>query len=95
MLSNAQPNTGLRLTPNSTELKSHGSPLLAVKVNLMLEAIGLLEKKRCLAKGGKKSFWSITDKGLAYGKNETSPSSPNETQPRWYVDKFTQLISLI
>lgn len=36
-------------------------------------------------------FWSITDKGLEFGKNMTSPSSPRETQPHWYRDRFAEL----
>ncbi|MNE73519.1 hypothetical protein D3C80_1695370 [compost metagenome] len=40
-------------------------------------------------------FWSITDKGLRYGKNLTSPQSPRETQPHWYVDRFLELADLI
>ena len=40
-------------------------------------------------------FWSITDKGLRFGKNLTSPQSPRETQPHWYVDRFLELADLI
>jgi hypothetical protein len=40
-------------------------------------------------------FWSVTEKGLKYGKNLTSPQSPRETQPHWYVDRFPELADLI
>lgn len=79
-------------------LKEHGSTLTAVKVNPMLQSLGILVKeKRRSVKGTTKSFWSITDKGinLGLGKNETSVQCPNETQPRWFVDKFPQLLSLL
>ncbi|MNE95408.1 hypothetical protein D3C80_1934900 [compost metagenome] len=40
------------------------------------------------------TFWAITDKGLRYGKNLTSPQCPRETQPHWYVDRFPELVEL-
>ena len=77
-------------------LKEHGSSLSAIKANLMLEKLGIIEisERRSTGKT-KKYFWSITDKGLPYGKNETSTQSPNQTQPRWYVNKFPELLVLI
>lgn len=77
-------------------LKEHGINLSAVKANLLLEKLGILDKlERRSTKGTVKHFWSITEKGLYYGKNETSVRNPNETQPRWFSDKFDQLINLI
>jgi prophage antirepressor-like protein len=77
-------------------LKEHGSNLSAVKANPMLENLGLLEKlQRKSTKGTTKSFWNITTAGLHYGKNETSPQSPRETQPRWYVHKFPELLAML
>ncbi len=40
-------------------------------------------------------FWSVTEKGLKYGKNLTSPQSPRETQPHWYVDRFLELAGIV
>ena len=40
-------------------------------------------------------FWGVTDKGLKYGKNLTSPQCPRETQPHWYVDRFLELAALV
>lgn len=75
-------------------LKEHGRTLSAIKANLLLESIGFIEKKERRSTGRTvKTFWSITEKGKPYGKNETSPQSPNETQPRWFCDKFTELLA--
>jgi len=42
-----------------------------------------------------KRFKSLTDSGLRFGRNETSPQNPNQTHPRYYVDKFPELLELI
>jgi len=77
-------------------LKQHGVDLSAVRANQILFEMGLLEKLERRSTGKTvKHFWSITAYGLEYGKNETSPQNPNQTQPRWFVDKFEILLSLI
>lgn len=64
--------------------------------NRALEAAGLLKvMQRKNSKQEMVPFWSITDKGLRYGKNLTSPQSPRETQPHWYVDRFLELADFI
>ncbi|CAN7415240.1 Rha family transcriptional regulator [Pseudomonas sp. GL-B-26] len=64
--------------------------------NKLLEAHGFLkEMQRRNSKQEYVGFWSVTEKGLAYGKNLTSPQSPRETQPHWYVDRFLQLAKLV
>jgi hypothetical protein len=77
-------------------LKDFGLGGSVVSFNKKLEAVGYLKvltrknsKQECVP------FWSITDKGLAYGKNLTSPQSPRETQPHWYVDRFLELAKLV
>jgi prophage antirepressor-like protein len=77
-------------------LKDFGLGGSVVSFNKKLEAAGYL--KVLTRKNSKQEvvqFWSITDKGLAYGKNLTSPQSPRETQPHWYVDRFLELADLI
>ncbi|UZJ58589.1 BRO family protein [Pseudomonas sp. KU26590] len=67
-----------------------------VAFNKRLEAAGYL--KELTRKNSRQEvvpFWSVTDKGLAYGKNLTSPQSPRETQPHWYVDRFLELAELV
>lgn len=79
-------------------LKNHGSKLSAIKANKILLDIGFLEsieRNSRSSKTGKSSFKQITDEGLKYGKNETSDENPRETQPLWYVNKFSELLSLI
>lgn len=39
-----------------------------------------------------RTFWSITDKGLAFGKNNVSPKNTRETQPLWYRSRFGALL---
>ncbi|WP_223553418.1 Rha family transcriptional regulator [Pseudomonas sp. BF-R-01] len=64
--------------------------------NKLLEAHGFLkEMQRRNSKQEYVGFWSVTDKGLKFGKNLTSPQSPRETQPHWYVDRFFELADLI
>jgi hypothetical protein len=80
-------------------LKEHGSPLsskVGSTINPALAAMGILERlERTGSKGDTKWFWSLTDEGLAWGRNETSPNNPRETQPLYYVDKFPKLLNLI
>jgi len=77
-------------------LKDHGIRYAPAAFNRALEARGFL--KRLQRKNSKQEmvpFWSVTEKGLAYGKNLTSPQSPRETQPHWYVDRFLELAKLV
>ena len=60
------------------------------------EARGLLEKRtRPSSSGTAKSFWSITEKGLAFGKNISSPENPRETQPHWFSAKGEELLRVM
>ena len=77
-------------------LKENGSPLSAQAANMVLIEVGILEiLQRPSSKGGTKNFKSLTEKGLAYGRNETSPQNARETQPLYYVDKFDELLDMI
>ena len=64
--------------------------------NLILQERGLLEKRtRPSSAGGTKSFWSVTEKGLAFGKNISSPENPRETQPHWFSRKGEELLRVM
>ena len=64
--------------------------------NLILQERGLLEKRtRPSSSGTAKSFWSITEKGLAFGKNVSSPENPRETQPHWFSAKGEELLRVM
>lgn len=80
-------------------LKEHGSPLaskVGSTVNPALLELGILEHlERTGSKGDIKKFWSLTTAGLAYGRNETSPQNPRETQPLYFVDRFPELLNRI
>lgn len=77
-------------------LKDFGLGGSVVDFNKRLQAAGYLKVvTRKNSKQETVTFWSITDKGLAYGKNLTSPQSPRETQPHWYVDRFLELAELV
>lgn len=77
-------------------IKDHAIATTARAFNLALEAHGFLKVlQRKNSRQEMVDFWSITDKGLCYGKNLTSPQSPRETQPHWYVDRFLELAKLV
>jgi len=77
-------------------LKDHGSQLSARAANPILMALGYLEEReRRGAHSSTKRFKSITEAGLTFGKNETSPQNPNQTQPRYYVERFPALLDQI
>ena len=77
-------------------LKDHGIRYAPAAFNRALEAWGYLTQlKRKNSKQEMVPFWSITEKGMAFGKNLTSPQSPRETQPHWYVDRFLELAKLV
>lgn len=92
-------------TPSKGVLKS-ASKLLA-KMGLKKQISAQVFNKRAIEKGylydierdsshgQKKQFKSITEKGLSYGENQVSPNNPRETQPLWYVDKFSELLGIL
>ena len=78
-------------------LKELGHPLghhVAKIVNPALEAMGILQH---LSRKGRrneiKQFWNLTEDGLQYGRNETSPNNPRETQPLFFVERFPALLA--
>ena len=79
----------------SALMKANDIKGTAATMNVRLEMHGFIEKKVRASKSGEKSFWSITEAGLKYGKNLTSPQNQRETQPHWYRDKFLDLMSTI
>lgn len=73
-------------------IKDHAIASTARAFNLALEAHGFLKVlQRKNSKQVMVDFWSVTEKGMAYGKNLTSSQCPRETQPHWYVDRFLEL----
>ena len=82
-------------------LKGLGHPLAAkVKsvVHPALVEMGILERlsrQSSSAPSGVREFYSLTDEGLQYGRNETNPNSPRQTQPLYFVDRFPELLALL
>ena len=79
-------------------LKKNNSEISTVKANKILIAIDILEdKERESSKypGKMKKYKALTAKGLIYGVNKENPSSPGQTSPQYYVEKFNELLTLI
>ncbi|TCT96100.1 regulatory protein Rha [Pseudomonas sp. LP_4_YM] len=76
-------------------LKDNGVRMSPASFNKALQQAGVLKvMQRKNSKQETVTFWAITDKGLRYGKNLTSPQCPRETQPHWYVERFPELVEL-
>lgn len=75
----------------TTLLKRHGHKVSAAACNVALKDLGILEAKTRPSTKGVAYFWSLTDAGLRYGKNVSSPKNQRETQPHWYESKFGEL----
>ena len=79
----------------TTLLKRHGHKVSAAACNVALRDLGILEAKTRPSTKGVAYFWSLTDAGLRYGKNVSSPKNQRETQPHWYESKFSELAHLL
>ena len=85
-----------QVTMSATELlKLNNSPLSAKKFNILAVGLDILETKTRKSTNGTKEFKALTEKGLAYGKNLTSPNNPRETQPHWYESSFGDLLTIM
>ena len=79
-------------------LKQHNAKISVVKANKILVSIGLLEdKERPSSKyeGKIKKYKALSSKGLDYGINKENHSSPGQTTPNYFVEKFDELFALI
>lgn len=79
-------------------LKQKNAEISVVKANKILVALELLEEKERPSskyEGKIKKYKALTEKGLEYGINKENPSSPGQTTPHYYVDKFEELFGLI
>lgn len=88
-----------RATFSATEgLKQHGVTMGVRYFNALLESKGLLVKmSRPSSKtpDKQKEFWSITPKGLMFGKNIVDPRCQRETAPHWYQSRFAELLTKV
>lgn len=77
-----------------TELgKKQGIAVSTVVLNKKLAAGGFIEKLTRPSTKGIKAFWSITEKGMAYGRNLTSPKNEREVTPSWFASRFPALLA--
>lgn len=85
--------SSMETKPVTALLFAHGVAMTAIQFNARLEQAGMLAtRERNRKGGGVKRFKTVTQKGLRYGKNITSPANPRETTPHWYVERFGDLL---
>ncbi|PAV01663.1 DNA-binding protein [Arsenophonus sp. ENCA] len=87
------------VTHSFTELLLlHGKPYSPPSGFKRLQLLGIVERKsRPSSKhpDKEKLFWSLTEKGLQFGKNLTDPNHPRQTQPHFYDSQFPRLLSVM
>ncbi|BAE74006.1 KilA-N domain protein [Sodalis glossinidius str. 'morsitans'] len=87
------------VTHSLTELLLlHGKPYTPQSGYRRLQLLGLAERKsRPSSKhpDKEKLFWSLTEKGLQFGKNLTDNNNPRQTQPHFYDSLFPKLLSVM
>ena len=76
-------------------LKRFGSKMSVLKFNQKMIELGFLKEETRQGKSKLHKFKIITAKGEAYGENQVSPKNQNETQPRWYDNKFNELLKIL
>lgn len=77
-------------------LKECGAAVSAQVFNQKMIEAGMMEElERPSSNGKTKRFKSIKGKGLDFGENQVSPNNPKETQPQYYVYRFTELLQLL
>ena len=76
-------------------LRTNNIQMSALKFNAKLMAAGFLKEETRQGTTKLHKFKVITEKGLSFGENQVSPKNPQETQPRWYDDKFGELLKAI
>lgn len=85
-----------QLLPAKALLEQNGIALSSQQFNRkMMEKGYMTELSRPSSKGLIKHFKSLTSKASEYGENQVSPNNPKETQPLYYVDKFTGLLNVL
>ena len=76
-------------------LKRFGSKMSALAFNQQMVKLGFLKEETRQGTTKIHKFKVITEKGKSYGENQVSPKNQSETQPRWYDDKFEELLKAI
>ncbi|EFH8163350.1 TPA: phage antirepressor N-terminal domain-containing protein [Escherichia coli] len=76
-------------------LTEHGVKLSSQKAYARLAELGIVEQKTRTSTRGEKHYWCLTEAGMEYGKNLTSPGNPRQTQPHFYEHRFKRLLELV
>jgi Rha family phage regulatory protein len=77
-------------------LKNHGVGMTSHAFNLAMEDKGLVTYRERPSKSkGIKRFPILTNKGLKYGENQVHPKCQQQTQIRYYEDKFEELLKVL
>lgn len=77
-------------------LKKHGISMSAQEFNKLLVNSGYIERMNIQKKNGKTAhYYSVTEKGKAYGDNYQDEHDPKRTQPLWYEHQFDSLIASV
>ncbi|MFK8256842.1 KilA-N domain-containing protein [Erwinia sp. AnSW2-5] len=84
----------------TTLLQRHNLGLSTNEAFNRLKHAGIVERRSRpstspKARNGQKQFWSVTSRGMLFGKNITSPGNPRETQPHFFETKVQELIRII
>lgn len=79
----------------SYQLNAINATMSAREFNKRAAEKGILIQKTRPSHRGDKHFWTISDAFSEYGRNDTNPQNPKETQPNWYDSKFGELFNLI
>ncbi|HHN5366990.1 TPA: phage antirepressor N-terminal domain-containing protein [Escherichia coli] len=76
-------------------LTEHGVKLSSQKAYARLAELGIVEQKTRTSTRGEKHYWCLTEAGMEYGKNLTSPGNPRQTQPHFYERAFVDLVKMM
>ncbi|MBK0032728.1 KilA-N domain-containing protein [Erwinia sp. S43] len=87
-------------TSLTTLLRDNQLSVTTAEAYKRLQHLGIVERlsrpsNSATARNGRKEFWSVTAKGMRFGKNMTSPGNPRETQPHFYTSTKAELIRLM
>lgn len=84
----------------TTLLQRHNLGISTQEAFNRLQHAGIVERRSrpstsAKSRNGQKQFWSVTSRGMLFGKNIISPGNPRETQPHFFDTKVQELIRIL
>ncbi|MCP2232858.1 KilA-N domain-containing protein [Erwinia aphidicola] len=84
----------------TTLLQRHNLGISTQEAFSRLQHAGIVERRSrpstsAKSRNGQKQFWSVTSRGMLFGKNIISPGNPRETQPHFFDTKVQELIRIL